>query len=450
MARTKNMTVGKPFPLIFAFFIPILFSFVCQQLYAIVDTIIVGKGIGDLALAAVGATGAIDFFIFGFIMGVGTGASVLMAQAFGADDMKRFRKTITMGVYSSGTIALVVAALSIITLEPVLVLLNTDPVLIPDAKLYFDIILYGVPLIMLYNFLWAILNAVGDSKTPFIAVIISTVVNICLDILFIMGFGMGVEGAAIGTLIAQLVASAYCFKQVYKLPFTHLSKEDWEMDFGLIKEEFRIGLPVGLMNSVTAIGSLLLQYFVNKFGVNFTASYSACIRITNFTMQPCAAIGAAMSTFAGQNRGAGKIDRIRQGLLSSSAIAITIAVIMGGAIFFFPRQIVSMMVTSEEIIALSVQYLRICGAMMVVISMLFLVRDTLQGMGSTFVPMLSGALELATRIVAVFLFVQPYGYKGIAIAEVSAWATAFLLNGIFLMFFLRKEEKRLSGQIPNF
>lgn len=440
MAYTKNMTEGKPFPLIFSYFVPVLFSTICQQLYSIVDTIIVGKGINDMALAAVGATGSISFFIFGFIMGLGGGMTVIMAQAFGNSDYKKLRKAITMGLVSCGTVALVIMVFSLIFMRPILVLLNTSELIIDDAVLYIGIIIAGIPIAMFYNCYAAVLSALGDSRTPLIAVLISSVINIILDILFIMTFNMGVAGAAIATLIAQMIAGVFCFIKVWLIKFTHIKKQDWKIDWQLIWDEFRIGVPLAFMNSITAIGGILLQYFVNILGVSYTAAYSAGGRIVGFMMQPCAAAGITMSTYAGQNLGAGKIDRIRQGLRSSGGIAIAVAVITGLLLLLIPRQLISLILSDEENIVLAVDYLRVCGVMMWSISFLFLVRDTLQGMGYTFVPMLSGVLEMVARIAVVVLFIGKYGFVSIALAEVSAWASAFVLNAVALYVKLRPKK----------
>lgn len=438
MAYTKNMTEGKPFPIIFAYFVPVLCSAVFQQLYSIIDTIVVGKGIDDMALAAVGATGGISFFIFGFIMGLGSGMAVLMAQAYGAGDYDRLRKTITMGVISCGIVGIAMMVISIAVMRPLLVLLNTSEVIIDDAFLYIVMILAGIPLMLAYNCLGAVLNALGDSRTPLIAVLISSGVNIFLDILFIMGFHMGVEGAALGTLIAQGCAGIFCFFKVKKISFVHLRRKDWKPDIRLILDEFRIGVPVAFMNSVTAVGGLLLQYFVNDLGVNYTAAYSACIRLTEFMMQPCSAVGFTMSTYAGQNLGARKIGRIWEGLKCSSYLAIAIALIAGLLLLIIPGQLASLMLSDSQNISLSIGYLRICGGMMWSISFLFLVRNTLQGMGYTMVPMFSGFLELVSRVIAV-IWLTPYlGYTAVAIAEVSAWTSAFILNGVCLLIRLRK------------
>lgn len=443
MAYTKNMTVGKPFPIIFGYFIPVLCSTIFQQLYSMVDTIIVGKGIDDMALAAVGATGAITFFIFGFIMGLGNGMAVLMSQAFGAGDYNKLRKTITMGFISCGTVAIVVMLLSLVVIKPVLVMLNTSPVILEDALLYISIIIVGIPLTLVYNCLSAILSALGDSRTPLIAVIISSIINVVLDIVFIMGLGMGVEGAAIATLIAQMLSGIFCFIKLCKIPYVHLKKEDWRLDFSLIWRQFRIGVPVAFMNSVTAVGCLLLQYFVNMFGVNYTAAYTACSKISQFMTIPGTAVGAAMSVFAGQNLGAGKIDRIGEGIKCSTKITLVMTAFTSALLLFVPRAMASILLSDPAIIELSIDFLRICGVMGWSIAMLFVVRNALQGMGFTVVPMISGFLELVARVAMILTFASSLGYTAVAFAETSAWFSALVLNGIFLFIKLRKlREKR--------
>lgn len=442
MAHTKNMTEGKVFPIIFAYFVPVLCSTIFQQLYNVIDTIIVGKGIDDMALAAVGATGGIAFFIFGFIIGLSNGMSVLMAQAYGAGNYKQLRKAITMGVVSGGVIGLIIMVVSILTVRPVLVLLNTDKLILDNAVLYIVIILAGIPLMLMYNTLSAILNALGDSKTPLIAVVISSVINVVLDIFFIVGLGMGVDGAAIATLIAQFCSAIFCFMKVKKIPFIRLEKEDWKMNFSLIKEEFKIGIPVAFMNSVTAVGGLILQFFVNDLGVHYTAAYSACLKITGFMMNPCSAVGVTMSTYAGQNLGAGKIDRIKEGLRKGAGLSLTLAAITGALLIFVPSGLASLMLSDPVNIGLSVDYLRICGVMIWSVSLLFMVRGTCVGMGYTIIPMFSGFMELAARFLAVIVLAPRIGYYAIAIAEVSAWSSAFLLNLVYLIIKLRKLRKK--------
>ncbi len=444
MAYTKNMTEGKPFPIIFAYFIPVLCSTLFQQLYSIVDTIIVGKGINDMALAAVGASGSITFFIFGFVMGLGSGMSVLMAQAYGSGDYAYLRKTITMGFVSCFSVGLIVMVLSAIAVRPVLVALHTDPLILEDALLYVLIIIWGIPLTLIYNCIGAILNALGDSRTPLVAVVISTIINIVLDIVFIMGLGMGVEGAAIATLIAQCCSGLFCYRKVRKITFVRLKKEDWRLDIRLILEQFRIGIPVAFMNSITAIGGLLLQYFVNSLGVNYTAAYSACHKVVQLAMQPGAAVGMTMATYAGQNMGAHRIDRIMLGIKEASKISFVIILLFTGAFLLAPRFLASIVLSDPVIIDLSLNYLRICGVMIWSIALLFLVRNTLQGMGFTVVPMVSGILEMVARVVVILLLVSHIGFAAVAVAETFAWFSAFVLNGVALLIKLKQLSHQLT------
>lgn len=442
MAQTKNMTEGKVFPIIFAYFVPILCSTLFQQLYNVIDTIVVGKGINDMALAAVGATGSITFFIFGFIIGLSNGMSVLMAQAYGAGDYKQLRKTITMGALSCGIVGFIIMVASIVAVRPLLVMMNTGKLILDNAVLYLVIILAGIPLMLLYNSFSAILNALGDSKTPLIAVIISTGINIVLDIYFIVGLHMGVDGAAYATLIAQFCSAIFCFVKIRKIPFIHLKKEDWKLDFPLIVAEFKIGIPVAFMNSVTAVGGLILQSYVNKISEHHTAAYAACLKITGFMMNPCSAVGVTMSTYAGQNLGAGRIDRIREGLRKGAGLSLTLAAITGALLIFIPSGLASIMLSDPVNIGLSVDYLRICGLMIWSVSLLFMVRGTCVGMGYTVIPMFSGFMELISRFLVVIFLTPKIGFHAVAIAEVSAWSSAFLLNLVYLIIKLRKLRKK--------
>lgn len=446
MAHVKNMTEGKPFPIIFSFFIPILCSTLFQQMYNMVDAVVVGKGIDDMALAAVGATGAITFFIFGFIGGLSSGMSVLMAQSYGAGNYERLRKSITMGIVSCGGIGILIMVGSLVAVRPVLELLQTSEEIMDDAVLYIVIILAGIPLTLAYNCLGGILRALGDSKTPLVAVIISSFVNIALDIIFVVAINMGVAGAAIATLIAQLVSGIFCFWKIKDISCVKLKMSDWSIDINNIWQQIKIGVPLAFMNSVTAVGSLLLQYFVNKLGKEYTAAYSACAKVTQLMMQPCTAVGVTMNTYAGQNIGAKKIDRIYQGIKSAGYISLTLFLITGAALLLIPEVLASIMLSEPHIIALTPEYLRVCGCMMWSIAFLFLTRSTLQGMGFTVIPMVSGFLELAARVVVVLALWDELGFVSIAVAEVSAWTAALLLNGGYLAIKMKSLKKQYKTE----
>ncbi|MCR5835162.1 MAG: MATE family efflux transporter [Lachnospiraceae bacterium] len=437
----KNMTVGDPMKLIVAYFLPVLGSTIFQQLYGIVDSIIVGKGIDDYALAAVGNTGSIMFFIFGFVMGLASGMSVLMAQAFGAKDYDRLKKTITMGFLACGIVTISIMVLSLIFIGDILLLLKTPEEIMAQSRLYIVIILVGLPLTFLYNCSSAMLNSLGDSKTPLGAVILASAINVVLDILFIFVCKMGVEGAAIGTLIAQLFSLIFNFVHLRKISYIKLKRSDFELDFGLIFNVIKIGVPVAFMNSITAIGCLLLQYFVNDLGIICTSAYSACMRISQFLVQPSTAVGITINTYAGQNYGAKRIDRIKNGINSALMLSLIITAIGSVLLIFAPKMLASIMLTDSEIIDVAAGYLVIRGVMHWSICLLFLYRGTLQGMGFTFVPMISGILELLARVVVSVLLVKRMGFDAIALAEVSAFFSALALNYIYLQFRLRGLEK---------
>ena len=232
MAKVKNMTTGNTMKLILAYFLPVFFSTLFQQGYSLVDSIVVGKGIGDDALASVGATAALQFFVFGFIFGLSSSIAILVSQAYGAGDYGKLRNSITMGFVTCGVIALTIMAIGIIYIRPILVLLRTDESLIPDAELYIVIMLCGIPLTLLYNIGGQILSALGDSTTPFIAVVIASIINILLDVILIVGFGMGVDGAAYATLIAQLFTAVFCFRYIRKISILKMSRQDFKFNKG--------------------------------------------------------------------------------------------------------------------------------------------------------------------------------------------------------------------------
>ena len=441
MAKVKNMTTGNTMKLILAYFLPVFFSTLFQQGYSLVDSIVVGKGIGDDALASVGATAALQFFVFGFIFGLSSSIAILVSQAYGAGDYGKLRNSITMGFATCGVIALTIMAIGIIYIRPILVLLRTDESLIPDAELYIVIMLCGIPLTLLYNIGGQILSALGDSTTPFIAVVIASIINILLDVIFIVGFGMGVDGAAYATLIAQLFTAVFCFRYIRKISILKMSRQDFKFNKRLVAEVIRIGIPVAFMNSVTAIGVLVLQSFVNDLGKAYTTAYTACSRVTQFMTQPATAVGMTMSTYAGQNYGAGDFKRIRKGLGDGAKLSLVITVVGTVLLICFPRQLAGIMINDEKNISIAADFLIVNGVMLWSLCFLFLVRSTCQGMGFTFIPMLSGILELFARVVVVLVLIRYLSFIAVAVASTSAWLAALIMNGVYLAILLKRNLK---------
>ena len=275
MSQTKDMTIGNPSKLILAFGMPLLAGNLLQQLYNMVDTIVVGRGVGVDALAAVGATGSINFLVLGFIMGMAQGVSILTAQFFGSKDYQRLRKSITMNIYISIVVCGLMTVLSLLFTKDVLLLMGTPETIMNDAVSYIQIIFLFMSVSYAYNFLSGILRAVGDSKNPVIAMVIACIINVVLDVVLVMYVHMGVAGAAYATVIAQAFSALYCLWSYLKIKELRIEKEDWELDLPLLKKSFFLSVPVAIMNSITAVGVMVLQAGVNSFGTLHIAAYSA-------------------------------------------------------------------------------------------------------------------------------------------------------------------------------
>lgn len=269
------MTTGDPLSLIVRFFFPVFLGNLFQQMYSMVDTIVVGKGISDSALAAVGASGSINFFLLGFMIGLSSGMGILMSQAFGAGNITQLRRLTAMSVLVSVVLGITVTVISLFFIEDYFILMDTPIDIMEDALAYFRVILLGITITMGNNLCLNILRALGDSKTPLQAMILSSIINIILDIVFIIGLHSGVAGASIATIIAQICSIIYCFRIIRKMPELKLEKENWKIRPALIKKLFVMGLPVACMNSVTALGRMVLQYFVNQMGSVAVAAYAA-------------------------------------------------------------------------------------------------------------------------------------------------------------------------------
>jgi len=450
MAKTYDLTKGKVSSIILKFFFPMLFTNMLQQLYTIADTAIVGKGLGDNALAAVGNMSSLTFLIIGFSLGLSNGFSVSIAQNYGAKNYTQMKKAIASSVKLSFVIAILLTTISVVFLNPVLIMLQTDKSILKDSLIYGYIIFGGLASTIAYNLCACILRALGDSKTPFIAIIASTIINIVLNCVFIFGFKTGVEGAAVATIFAQVVSAFICFKRLKKIEIIRLTAQDFKTDLALYAELFRNGLPMALMNSITAVGCMVIQYFVNGLGVAYTSAYSACSKYINLFMQPACTAGFAMSSFTSQNYGAGQYFRIKEGLKVCLSIALTTYIVFGSVMFFFPETLAKIMLSGDEQIALAAQYLPVCGIMIFAVDFLFVFRSGVQAMGRPFIPMISGIVEMVMRVVVIVTFVSERGFITTAYAEILAWLAALLLNSFAFIIYLRsnlKDKRNLNIQI---
>ena len=328
---TKGMTEGNCMKLLVQFFLPILAGNFFQQFYNFVDSVIVGKGIGDAALAAVGNTSSVHFFILGFMIGLTGGLGIYISQSFGAQDYGKMRQETAMSVLICLGIGVLVTILSLLTMRPLFTFLNTPQNMMQDTISYFRIILIGSTVTVCNNFAMTLLRCVGNSRVPLIAMILSSIINVILDVLFVFPGEMGVSGAALATVLAQVFSLLYCYLYIRRIKELQFTASDWKIRTNIVKYLMLKGMPVAVMNSVTAFGGMILQYFVNAMGTLYVAAYAACMKLCSLFEQAGGAVGLAVLTFTGQNYGANKINRIRRGvwdgILLSTLINIPICLV---------------------------------------------------------------------------------------------------------------------------
>ena len=438
MAKTNDMTNGSVPKMIFSFFIPMLMTNLLQQIYNFSDTAIVGKGLGDNALAAVGNMSSLTFLIIGFSMGMANGFAVIIAQNYGAKDIKALKSSFAASIKLALVISAFLTFISLFFLRRIMVLMQTSDVIIEDSLRYGYIIFGGLTATIAYNMSACILRALGDSRTPFTAIIVSSIINIILDCVCIFGLHTGVEGAAAATIFATFFSAGVCFRRISKIEELSLKGHNVKPDRNMYLLLLKNGLPMALMNSITAVGCIVVQYFVNGLGVAYTSAYSACSRYLNLCMLPGVTAGYTMSAFAGQNFGARKYDRIREGMKVCVLIALTAYVILGSVMILLPRQLASVMLNGEETISLAAMFLPVCGVMIFAVDLLFVFRNCVQGMGFPMVPMISGILEMVLRISVIVLLIGGLGFRATALAEVSAWTGALLMNMTAYFVYIRK------------
>jgi len=372
--------------------------------------------------------GSLFFLIVGFSFGLANGFGVLVAQSYGAKDEETLRHRIGAIIELGIALAVILSLFSILFLPHALRLLRTDELIIGDSLKYGYIVFGGLSAGICYNISGSILRALGDSRTPLKAIIISSIFNLGLDSFFIFVLKTGVEGAAIATLCSQIISSIICINRLRQIPMIHLQKKYFHNENIVFLELLKNGLPMAFMNSITAVGCMVVQYFVNGYGVVYTAAYAACSKYINLFMNPAATAGNAMSAYTSQNYGAGKYKRIKEGLMVCLGIAVVSYILLGSLMVFFPAWLGGILLTGKEQIDLVCLFLPRCGVMIIVVDMLFVFRNGVQGMGKPMLPMLSGILEMFLRIFTISFFIGRIGFEATAYAEISAWIGAFLVN----------------------
>ena len=426
----KDMTVGKPASVIINFTIPILIGNIFQQFYNMADAIIVGRCVGNRALAAVGSTGTFMFLIYGLVTGMTVGFTVSTAQRFGAGDMDGMRKSVASAIKLAAVVTALMTAVTMIFMRPMLRLMNTPSDIFDDAYSYIMIICAGIAAQVLYNMLSAILRALGNSKTPLYFLILSALLNIGLDLVFIKVFGMGAAGAAYATVISQLIAGIASFIYIIaKVPLLHLKKEDLAYDRVLVGNQLKVGFPMALQYSITAIGTTMVQAALNKLGSTAVASYTAAGKIEQIAGQAYVAIGTTMATYCAQNRGAGRIDRIKEGFKSATCMGFIYSIIAGALIFFFGKYMTYLFVSEDisEVIGYVDTYLRCISLFFIPLTIVNVHRNGIQGMGFGVLPMMAGVAELIGRGVASVVAAHYRSYIGICMGGPAAWVLAAAL-----------------------
>ena len=444
----NDMTVGNPMKIILGFTLPIFIGNVFQQFYNMADAVIVGKFVGNKALAAVGSTGTIMFLIYGFVVGMTAGFTVLTAQKFGAGDMKGMRKTVA----GAGILSFVVGALLTILfmafMKPLLILMNTPSDIFADAYSYIMIVSGGILAQMLYNLLSSILRALGNSKLPLVFLIISALLNIVLDLAFIVGFGMGAKGAAVATVIAQGVSGILClFYIIAKIPILHLKREDLYVGSTIYKNQLRIGVPMALQYSITAIGTMMVQSSLNILGSTLVAAYTAAGKIEQVVTQAYVAMGTTMATYAAQNMGAGSVKRISEGFKACTVIGVVYSFVAAGFIMTVGKYMTYLFVSEDvDIIMNSVDiYLKCIGIFFIPLAVVNIYRNGIQGLGYGLLPMMAGVAELIGRGVVAVIAGAKRSYPGVCLAGPAAWVLAGGLLIVMYYFIMNVNMRKIFG-----
>ena len=427
---TKELTSGNPLKLIILFMIPIFLGNLFQQIYSLVDTLIVGRTIGLNALAAVGATGPMIFLIISFIFASTQGFAVVTAQKFGARDYELVRKSVTSGFILSFILTVVMTLISAPFTIQMLSFLRTPSDIIQLSNDYLFIMFIGIIATVFYNYSSNVIRALGDSKTPLYFLIFASILNIFLDLIFILKFHMGVKGAAWATVVSQAVSTILCLTFMFlRFSILRLKKSDWFVDMKFLYEHLRIGIPMGFQMSVLTIGIIAVQYVLNGLGSIAIAAYTTAVRVDQLASQSLLALGAAVATYTAQNFGAKKMSRIREGAKASIFIIFIISLLCAVFILTCGEFVVGLFmdVPNEEVIRLTMQYVHVIIIFFFFLGMLLLYRNILQGMGNVMAPLFSGLAELIMRVLAAFILVSPFGFLGICLASPVAWIAASIV-----------------------
>lgn len=436
----RNLTQGNPAKQIFLFSLPLLIGNLFQQFYNMADALIVGRTLGQNALAAVGCTGGLTFLIVGFATGLTSGMSIITARCFGAQDAEGVKRSFATSLSIGLVVTIFLTIIGLLITRPLLELLNTPPAIMDDAYSYIIVIMAFIGTCMLFNLTSNAMRAIGDGVSPLYFLVIACVLNIILDYVFILLFRMGVQGAAVATVVAQLISGVLCILYIHKkTPILQLKKEHFTFHAGDWKLHMKMGLPMGFQSSIIAIGTIVVQFALNNLGEQAVAAYTAAQKIDAFGILPLMSFGIAMATFVGQNHGADKPSRIRKGILQCSLMSVAFAVIIGCIDVFFGDALSALFLKGDiTAINLSHKYLIINGVCYPLLALLFVFRYSLQGLGHSFIPTLAGISELVMRSLSVVLLAKFFGFSGASASNPLAWVGALVFLVPSLLQVLRE------------
>ena len=425
-----DMTKGNTMKIILLFSIPVLMGNLFQQFYNMVDTIIVGQYLGSDALAAVGSTGCLMFLVLGFANGIAQGFGVMVSHAFGAKNEKLLKHYVALAIILTVIVSAILTIPTVLASKQFLIWMNTPDNILSMADAYIKVIFAGIFCTMSYNVASGLLRSIGDSKTPLYFLIFSSVLNIILDIFFIVVVKSGTAGAAYATVISQGVSALLSFIVMFrKYEILRTSRDDYYMDLNGIGHMLYIGIQMALNYSITAIGTMIFQASVNMFGSQVVAAFTAASKVNNIATQTMPTLGTAAATYCGQNLGAGKFDRIFKGMKCCFWICIGCAILAAAINCFVGPHMIGWFITSPTATDMdyAMRYLRIASAFMLPLAWIFAYRNGLQGLNRGLVPMLSGVMELVSRWIAILILAKPFGYTGVCYADPAAWLSTGVL-----------------------
>jgi putative MATE family efflux protein len=445
-ALQKSMVTGNPGKIILDFTVPIFVGNVFQQFYNMADTVIVGKFVGTGALAAVGSTGTVMFLIFGFVLGMTAGFTVLTAQKFGAGDMRAMRQTVGNAAVLSIVMSVILTAASMLSMRPLLTLMHTPEDIFADAYAYIMVICAGICAQMLYNLLASVLRAIGNSKVPLFFLVLSALLNIVLDMVLIIVFRLGTVGAAYATVVSQGVSGVLCLVYIAKkVPVLRLGKDDWKPRAILVKHQLMMGFPMALQYSITALGTMMVQTSLNLLGSLQVAAFTAASKIEQVVTQAYVAMGTTMATYCAQNMGAGEVSRIRQGFKAVTIMGSVYAVVTGGIVMTGGKYMTYLFVSGgvAELMGQVDIYLKCVGIFFIPLAIVNIYRNGIQGMGYGVLPMLAGVAELFGRGLAAIVATRQNSYVGVCLASPAAWVLAGMLLVAMYFYVIRDVSRKL-------